>query len=214
MNDAMSFGMHRNWKAATVRLAMLRQGMAVLDVATGSGDLALAIAKQVLPDGQVTVSDINAAMLAIATTKLIDNGFWKNVAFVAANAEKLPFETSTYDVITIAFGLRNVARIPTALQEFLRVLKPGGRLLVTEFSKPVSPVMQTLYDKYSFNIIPRMGAMIAKDRASYQYLVESIRMHPDQQTLQKIIEQQGFVECGYTNLTGGIAAIHTGYKPY
>jgi demethylmenaquinone methyltransferase/2-methoxy-6-polyprenyl-1,4-benzoquinol methylase len=212
MNDAMSFGIHRLWKRFTIDQAGVRRGQRVLDVAGGTGDLSAAFAKQVGPDGLVTVADINASMLEVGRGRLADRGIAGNVEFVQADAEALPFPDNHYDVITIAFGLRNVTHQDRALASMFRVLKPGGKLLVLEFSKPVLPGLGTVYDAYSFNILPKLGKLIANDEASYRYLVESIRTHPDQETLKGMMETAGFERVHYFNLTGGIVALHKGYK--
>ena len=212
MNDVMSFGIHRLWKRFTIEQAGVRAGQQVLDVAGGTGDLAAQFARQVGPTGSVTVADINAAMLDVGRARMADRGLAGNIEFVQANAECLPFPDNHYDCITIAFGLRNVTHIDAALASMLRVLKPGGRLLVLEFSKPVLPALGAVYDAYSFNILPKLGKLIANDADSYRYLVESIRKHPDQETLKGMMEQVGFERVHYFNLSGGIVALHKGYK--
>jgi demethylmenaquinone methyltransferase/2-methoxy-6-polyprenyl-1,4-benzoquinol methylase len=212
MNDAMSFGIHRLWKRFTIDQAEVRTGYKVLDLAGGTGDLSAAFAKQVGANGLVTVADINASMLEVGRARLADRGIAGNVEFVQADAEALPFPDNHFDVITIAFGLRNVTHQDRALGSMFRVLKPGGRLLILEFSKPVLPGLGTVYDAYSFNILPKLGKLIANDEASYRYLVESIRKHPDQETLKGMMEIAGFERVHYFNLTGGIVALHKGYK--
>jgi len=212
MNDAMSFGIHRLWKRFTIDQAGVRRGQRVLDVAGGTGDLSAAFAKQVGPDGLVTVADINASMLEVGRARLADRGIAGNVEFVQADAENLPFPGNHFDAITIAFGLRNVTHQDRALASMFRILKPGGKLLVLEFSRPVLPGLGTVYDAYSFNILPKIGKLIANDEASYRYLVESIRKHPDQETLKDMMETAGFERVHYFNLTGGIVALHKGYK--
>jgi len=212
MNDVMSLGIHRLWKRFTIEQAGVRAGQQVLDVAGGTGDLAAQFARQVGPSGSVTVADINAAMLDVGRARMADRGLTGNIEFVQANAECLPFPDSYFDCITIAFGLRNVTHIDAALASMYRILKPGGRLLVLEFSKPVLPALSAVYDAYSFNILPKLGKLIANDEASYRYLVESIRKHPDQETLKGMMEQAGFGRVHYFNLTGGIVALHKGYK--
>jgi demethylmenaquinone methyltransferase / 2-methoxy-6-polyprenyl-1,4-benzoquinol methylase len=212
MNDLMSGGTHRLWKRFTLALANLRPGQRALDVAGGSGDLAAGLARQVGARGLVVLSDINAAMLARGRDRLIDEGFVGNVACVQADAERLPFADGTFDCITIGFGLRNVTDKPAALNAMRRALKPGGQLLVLEFSRPRVPGLQPLYDAYSFRVLPWLGRLVAGDAASYRYLAESIRMHPDQDTLLKMLQQAGLEGCRYHNLSGGIVAVHRGYR--
>jgi demethylmenaquinone methyltransferase/2-methoxy-6-polyprenyl-1,4-benzoquinol methylase len=212
MNDLMSFGLHRLWKKTALEASYVRPGQYVLDIAGGTGDLARGFLKKVGDDGTVYLADINASMLNIGRNKLLDSGFHRNLFFIQADAEKLPFPDNFFDCMSIAFGLRNVTRKELALQSMLRTLKPGGRLLVLEFSKPVLPLIQTLYDKYSFNLLPKLGEWIAGSAESYQYLVESIRKHPDQETLKEMILQAGFDACDYTNLTGGIVCLHRAIK--
>lgn len=212
MNDVMSFGVHRLWKRYTIDMARVRPGNRVLDLAGGTGDLTKKFAKKVGAAGEVVLSDINSSMLGQGRIRLTDDGVLGNVRFVQANAEALPFPDNHFDVITIAFGLRNVTDKSKALASMYRVLKPGGRLLVLEFSKPVAPGLAPIYDTYSFKILPKMGKLIANDEESYRYLAESIRMHPDQPTLKKMMEEVGFERAEYYNLTGGIVALHRGYK--
>lgn len=212
MNDLMSFGVHRLWKRFTLGQTGLKAGQQALDVAGGSGDLARGMAAQVGEDGRVLLTDINAAMLAHGRTKLVDAGAASNVQYVQADAECLPFESGSFHCVTIGFGLRNVTRKQAALESMFRVLKPGGRLLVLEFSHPTAPGLKPLYDSYSFNVLPLLGKYVARDEASYRYLAESIRMHPDQETLKGMMQQAGFERCGYFNLSGGIVALHRGYK--
>lgn len=212
MNDVMSFGIHRLWKRFTIDQAGVRPGNRVLDVAGGTGDLSAAFARQVGPQGSVTVADINAAMLDVGRARLADRGLAGNIEFVQADAESLPFPDNHFDCITIAFGLRNVTRQDCALASMYRVLKPGGRLLVLEFSKPVLPGLGAVYDTYSFNVLPKLGKLIANDETSYRYLVESIRKHPDQETLKGMMEAAGYERVHYFNLSGGIVALHKGYK--
>ncbi len=212
MNDVMSLGVHRLWKFITLSMASARPGQKVLDLAGGTGDLALRFAGQVGKQGQVVLSDINGAMLENGRHRLIDKGIAGNVEYVQANAETLPFADNTFDIITIAFGLRNVTDKNQALRSMYRCLKPGGRLLVLEFSKPSSKLLSKIYDVYSFSILPKMGKLVANDEESYRYLAESIRMHPDQATLKGMMQDAGFEACDYTNMTGGIVAVHRGYK--
>lgn len=212
MNDLMSLGMHRLWKRFTIQHAALRPGQCVLDVASGTGDLAKAFAKLVGKDGKVVMTDINDAMLQVGRDRLVDAGILGNVECIQADAEKLPFEDNYFDCITIAFGLRNVTDKATALRSMHRVLKPGGKLLVLEFSHPQNPVLNKLYDTYSFNVIPKLGELVTNDRDSYQYLVESIRMHPDQEKLKSMMTEAGFEDVDYFNLSGGIVALHKGFK--
>jgi demethylmenaquinone methyltransferase/2-methoxy-6-polyprenyl-1,4-benzoquinol methylase len=190
----------------------LKPGDTALDVAGGTGDLTMQMSKQVGPTGKIIISDINAAMLEEGRKRLLDKGYAGNIEFVEANAEDLPFDDDSFNCITIAFGLRNVTHQLAALQSMYRVLKPGGRLLVLEFSKPVMPGLDKVYDFYSFNILPKMGKLIANDEDSYRYLAESIRMHPDQETLKQMMVEAGFERCTYHNMTGGIVALHKGFK--
>lgn len=212
MNDLMSGGVHRLWKRFTIELSAARAGQTILDIAGGTGDLAARFSKLVGPEGKVILADINAAMLEVGRDRLIDKGAIGNIEVVQADAQSLPFEDNSIDCITIAFGLRNVTDKDMALRSMLRVLRPGGRLLVLEFSKPVSPLLGKIYDQYSFQILPAMGRMIAQDADSYRYLAESIRKHPDQETLLGMMEKAGFMECRYHNMTGGIVAVHQGFK--
>ena len=211
MNDVMSFGIHRLWKRFAIGMAGLQPGQQVLDLAGGTGDLTILMAPEVGADGHIVLSDINAAMLRNGRGHLLDSGISGNVTFAQANAEQLPFPDNSFDLVTMAFGLRNVTDKQRALDAIYRVLRPGGRLLVLEFSRPVA-ALKPAYDFYSFNILPKLGRLIAKDEDSYRYLAESIRMHPDQQTLKGMLEQAGFERCDFHNLTGGIVAIHRGYK--
>jgi demethylmenaquinone methyltransferase/2-methoxy-6-polyprenyl-1,4-benzoquinol methylase len=212
MNDVMSLGIHRLWKQYTIDKAQVKPGQRILDLAGGTGDLTAKFASLVGPEGEVVLADINEAMLKEARKKLIDKGIAANVSYQQADAEQLPFADNSFDLITIAFGLRNVTDKARALKEMYRVLKPGCRVFILEFSKPESSVISKIYDKYSFNILPKMGKLIANDEASYRYLAESIRMHPDQLTLKNMLNEAGFEDSDYRNLTGGIVALHWGYK--
>ena len=212
MNDLMSGGIHRLWKRFTIELSAARPGQTVLDIAGGTGDLAARFSRLVGPEGKVILADINAAMLEVGRDRLIDKGAMGNIEVVQADAQALPFEDNSIDCITIAFGLRNVTDKDMALRSMLRVLRPGGRLLVLEFSKPTSPLLGKVYDQYSFQILPAMGRLIAQDADSYRYLAESIRKHPDQETLLDMMRDAGFAECQYHNMTGGIVAVHRGLK--
>lgn len=210
MNDLMSGGLHRIWKQIAMFHADLREGMQVLDVAGGTADLALAMAKRVGAQGQVVLSDINAAMLCRGRDRLIDQGIGPSA--VQCDAESLPFADQRFDRVTVAFGLRNMTHKHRALAEMCRVLRPGGKLLVLEFSK-VHPSLEKFYDLYSFQVLPRLGRLIAGDEASYRYLAESIRMHPDQEALAQMMREAGFDGVRYTNLTAGVVALHEGLKP-
>jgi demethylmenaquinone methyltransferase / 2-methoxy-6-polyprenyl-1,4-benzoquinol methylase len=212
MNDLMSFGAHRLWKHFTLSLTGLRPGQRALDVAGGTGDLAVGLARQVGKTGHVVLSDINPDMLSAGRDRLIDAGFAGNVECVLADAERLPWADDCFDCVTIGFGLRNVTDKAAALSSMHRVLKPGGQLLVLEFSTPVAPGLKPIYDAYSFGVLPRLGEWVAKDAASYRYLAQSIRMHPDQETLLAMLNEAGFGQTRYHNLTGGIVAVHRGYK--
>ncbi|OFC70019.1 bifunctional demethylmenaquinone methyltransferase/2-methoxy-6-polyprenyl-1,4-benzoquinol methylase UbiE [Alteromonas confluentis] len=212
MNDLMSLGIHRLWKRHAIDCSGVRAGHKVLDIAGGTGDLTAKFSRLVGPTGSVTLADINLSMLKVGRDKLRDRGLVNNIDYVQADAEALPFPDNTFDVVTMAFGLRNVTEKQNALNSIFRVLKPGGRLLVLEFSKPTTEQLCKLYDVYSFHILPKMGQIVANDAESYQYLAESIRMHPDQETLKGMFEQAGFEQCDYQNLTGGIVALHRGYK--
>jgi demethylmenaquinone methyltransferase / 2-methoxy-6-polyprenyl-1,4-benzoquinol methylase len=212
MNDLMSGGAHRLWKRFTLSLTGLRPGQRALDVAGGTGDLAAGLARQVGARGLVVLSDINRAMLQRGRDRLTDRGVLGNVEYVQADAERLPFRDGSFDCITIGFGLRNVTDKPAALAAMQRVLKPGGQLLVLEFSHPVAPGLGPLYDAYSFRILPLLGKVVAGDEASYRYLAESIRMHPGQEALLQMMQAAGLEGCRYHNLSGGIVAVHRGYK--
>jgi demethylmenaquinone methyltransferase / 2-methoxy-6-polyprenyl-1,4-benzoquinol methylase len=212
MNDLMSLGIHRVWKRFTVEKAGLRPGMQVLDLAGGTGDLAALMAPRVQPGGRVVLSDINEAMLRRGRERLLDRGIaGECIEYCLADAEALPVEDASFDLVTIAFGLRNVTRKEAALAEMFRVLRPGGQLMILEFSRPAAPIAPA-YDLYSFRVLPAIGKLVAGDDASYRYLAESIRMHPDQETLQAMMAAEGFEDCRYHNLTGGIVALHRGWK--
>jgi len=212
MNDVMSFGIHRLWKRFAIGLAGVRADQRILDLASGTGDLADRFSDRVGPGGQVVMTDINAAMLNVGRDRMIDRGRVGNLAYAQVDAEALPFPDDTFDLVTIAFGLRNVTHKQQALAAMYRVLRPGGRALVLEFSKPLSRPLAKLYDLYSFQVLPRMGQLVARDAESYRYLAESIRMHPDQETLRGMMETAGFERCDVHNLTGGIVAVHRGFK--
>ena len=212
MNDLMSFGVHRLWKRFVVELAGVREGQNVLDVAGGTGDLAAKLSRRVGESGMVVLADVNADMLEVASNRLIDFGILEGISFVQADAESLPFAGNMFDVVTIAFGLRNVTRKERALESMLRVLRPGGKLLILEFSRLRVPSLAPLYRSYIMNAIPRMGELVAGDSASYRYLAESIQMHPPQEELLRMMREAGFERCDCRNLSGGIAAVHRGYK--
>jgi demethylmenaquinone methyltransferase/2-methoxy-6-polyprenyl-1,4-benzoquinol methylase len=212
MNDLMSLGIHRLWKRYTIDCSGVRAGHKVLDLAGGTGDLTAKFSRIVGDKGQVILADINDAMLKVGRDKLRDMGIVGNVDYVQANAEELPFPDNTFDIITIAFGLRNVTDKDKALASMYRVLKPGGRLLVLEFSKPSNELLSKVYDTYSFHLLPKIGQLVANDADSYQYLAESIRMHPAQEVLKEMMEAVGFEQTTYQNLTGGIVALHRGFK--
>jgi demethylmenaquinone methyltransferase/2-methoxy-6-polyprenyl-1,4-benzoquinol methylase len=209
MNDLMSMGMHRAWKAYTVMVANLHEGDRVLDIAGGTGDLALAFSKKVGKTGQVVHTDINEAMLRTGRDRLLDAGV--ALPTLVCDAEKLPFPNDYFDVVSVAFGLRNMTHKDLALAQMNRVLKPGGKLLVLEFSK-VAPPLEKLYDWYSFKVLPKLGQLVAKDAHSYQYLAESIRMHPGQQELKALMQKAGFGHVDFHNMTGGVVALHVGIK--
>lgn len=211
MNDLMSFGAHRIWKKIAVQQARLRKGEAVLDLASGTGDLAQAFLKQVGSIGRVVMTDINDAMLAEGRKRALQKGVAHQLEFAIVNAEEIPYPDNTFDCVTISFGLRNVTDKDKAIREVYRVLKPGGRFLILEFSH-VNELVKPAYDFYSFNVIPKIGQVVANDADSYQYLAESIRMHPDQATLQSMMEAAGFGQVTYQNLTFGVVAIHRGYR--
>ena len=212
MNDLMSMGIHRIWKRVAVQLANVREGDSVLDLAGGTGDLTTLYEKRVGSKGQVVLADINAAMLRTGRDRLINRGLAGNIRYAQVNAECLPFADNTFDCVTIGFGLRNVTDKDAALRSMYRVLKPGGRVIVLEFSHPVDPITEKVYDFYSFNLLPKIGAVVAKDEDSYRYLAESIRMHPKQDELKRMMEEAGLERCEYFNMTQGIVAVHRGYK--
>ena len=209
MNDLMSLGLHRVWKRFALAMSGVREGSRVLDVASGSGDLAAAFAKRAGPTGEVWMTDINASMLAVGRDKLIDSGIFAPLAL--CDAEKLPFPPERFDCVSVAFGLRNMTRKEAALAEMARVARPGGRVLVLEFSRPWKPLAPA-YDAYSFSVLPALGRYVAKDEAAYRYLAESIRMHPDQETLKSMMQAAGLDRVEYFNLAGGIVALHRGFK--
>jgi demethylmenaquinone methyltransferase/2-methoxy-6-polyprenyl-1,4-benzoquinol methylase len=212
MNDLMSLGIHRLWKRQAVALAGVRGGQRVLDLAAGTGDLAERFAGIVGAKGQVVVTDVNAAMLERGRDRLVDAGAVGNLDYAQVNAEALPFLSDCFDCVTIGFGLRNVTHKQRALDEMFRVLRPAGRAIILEFSRPINRPLQKAYDLYSFSVLPVLGRLVAGDPESYRYLAESIRMHPDQETLRAMMEQAGFERCDYFNLSAGIVAIHRGYK--
>jgi demethylmenaquinone methyltransferase/2-methoxy-6-polyprenyl-1,4-benzoquinol methylase len=212
MNDLMSAGIHRLWKRFTIELSAVRPGQTVLDIAGGTGDLAAKFSRLVGDNGKVLLADINDSMLKVGRDRLLDSGAVGNLHMVQCDAQMLPFPDASIDCITIAFGLRNVTDKDMALRSMERILKPGGRLLVLEFSKPVSPIFEKIYDTYSFRVLPLMGQLFTNDADSYRYLAESIRKHPDQDTLLGMMEDAGLVNCEYHNMTGGIVAVHRGIK--
>ena len=209
MNDLMSLGLHRAWKAYTVLVANVREGQQVLDIAGGTGDLALAFAPKVGPAGRVVHTDINEAMLREGRNRLLDAGV--SLPTLVCDAEHLPFSDASFDIVSVAFGLRNMTHKDIALREMCRVLKPGGKLLVLEFSKVARPLAK-LYDWYSFKVLPKIGKLVTNDDTSYQYLAESIRMHPDQEELKALMQNTGFGHVDYHNLSGGVVALHVGIR--
>ncbi|MBO66925.1 MAG: bifunctional demethylmenaquinone methyltransferase/2-methoxy-6-polyprenyl-1,4-benzoquinol methylase UbiE [Acidiferrobacteraceae bacterium] len=212
MNDLMSFGVHRLWKDAAVIRSGVRKGHVILDVAAGSCDLTKRFAARVGDKGRVVAVDISRSMLKTGRSRLLDKGHFKCVDYVLSDGEQLAFADRYFDCVSISFGIRNVTRIAVALESMFRVLRPGGRLVVLEFSKPSSTILSSIYDSYSFSVIPKIGQAITNDEASYRYLVESIRRHPDQETLRRMMQHAGFEDVTYENLSGGIVALHTGFK--
>jgi len=212
MNDFMSFGIHRIWKRVAVQLSNVREGDHVLDLAGGTGDLTTLFSKRVGKSGKIVLADINSEMLRTGRDRLIDRGLTKNISFAQVNAECLPFEDNTFDCVCIAFGLRNVTDKDAALRSMMRVLKPGGRVIVLEFSHPTDKVTEKVYDFYSFKLLPKIGKFVAKDEDSYRYLAESIRMHPKQDKLKEMMQEAGLERCEYFNMSQGIVAVHRGYK--
>ena len=213
MNDLMSMGVHRVWKRYFVGTAQVKAGDRVLDLAGGTGDVAALLRDRVGDAGEVVLGDINGAMLRVGRDRMTDRGNVRGLTYVQCNAEALPFPDASFDLVTIAFGLRNVTHKEDALRSMLRVLKPGGRLLVLEFSKPTNALMSKAYDAYSFAFMPLMGKLITNDSESYRYLAESIRMHPNQETLKSMMVEAGFDRVTYHNMTAGIVALHRGIKP-
>ena len=212
MNDLMSMGIHRIWKRIAIQLSHVRAGEQVLDLAGGTGDMTALFQKRVGSTGRVVLSDINAAMLQRGRDRLIDDGIAGNVQYAQIDAEKLPFPDNSFDCVSIAFGLRNVTHKEEALKSIYRVLKPGGRAIILEFSEVQGDLMKKGYDIYSFKILPFLGKLIANDSESYRYLAESIRMHPNQETLKKMMAEAGFERCEYFNITQGVVAVHRAYK--
>jgi demethylmenaquinone methyltransferase / 2-methoxy-6-polyprenyl-1,4-benzoquinol methylase len=212
MNDIMSGGIHRIWKWLTIEHASVRPGQKILDLAGGTGDLAWKFSQLTGPQGHVFLADINNSMLEAGRDKLLNKGNCKNIHFLQCDAQYLPIESNSLDLITISFGLRNVTDQTLALESIYRVLKPGGKLLILEFSKPTHTALSKVYDLYSFKVIPKIGQLITGDKDSYRYLSESIRMHPDQQTLATMLNNAGFSQVSYHNMTGGIVALHSGFK--
>jgi demethylmenaquinone methyltransferase/2-methoxy-6-polyprenyl-1,4-benzoquinol methylase len=212
MNDLMSAGLHRLWKRVAIETIAIRPGMQILDLASGTGDLARAMSRRAGSDGHVVLGDINDQMLRVGRDRCIDRGELKGLSWCQCDAETLPYPSESFDRVTIGFGLRNVTNKEAALEEMYRVLKPGGKALILEFSKPVSASLSQIYDVYSFSVLPAMGQLVAQDKESYQYLAESIRKHPDQDTLADLLGSAGFKSVVYQNLTGGIVTIHTGVK--
>lgn len=212
MNNLMSLGIHHLWKRYAIGLSHVRPGQSVLDLAGGSGDLARLLSKQVGNTGQVFLTDINEAMIRVGRDRLLDEGLCHNIQYVQGNAQCLPFKDNSFHCITMGFGLRNVTDKEEALRSMYRVCKPAGKVMILEFSTPTAPGLKPIYDWYSFNVLPKVGKLFAQDEASYQYLAESIRMHPTQEALKNMIEEAGFEDCQYHNLSGGIVALHIAYK--
>ncbi len=212
MNDLMSMGIHRLWKRMAINQTGVRAGQSVLDLAGGTGDLAAKLSERVGDNGRVVLADINESMVSVGRDRMIDRGIVNNLHYTLADAEQLPFKPGSFDCITMAFGLRNVTDKQRALESMFSVLRPGGRLLVLEFSKPVLPLLSKAYDAYSFTALPALGKLVAGDSESYRYLAESIRKHPDQQTLMEMMQQAGFERCDYQNMTAGVVALHKGFK--
>lgn len=212
MNDLMSMGIHRIWKRIAIQLSHVRYGEQVLDLAGGTGDMTRLFRDRVGERGRVVLSDINAEMLKRGRDRLLDEGVAGNVQYAQIDAEQLPFPDNSFDCVCIAFGLRNVTHKENALRSMLRVLKPGGRAIILEFSEAQGSLFKKAYDVYSFKLLPMMGKLIANDAESYRYLAESIRMHPNQETLKRMMQEAGFERCEYFNLTHGVVAIHRGYK--
>ena len=212
MNDLMSFGIHRLWKRHFVATSGVRRGARVLDLAGGTGDIAALLADRVGAEGEIVLGDINAEMLGVGRDRMTDRGLVGNLRYVRLNAEALPFPDGSFDAVTIAFGLRNVTDKPAALREMRRVLKPGGKAMVLEFSEVSEPLLRPLYDLHSFEVLPRLGQLIANDSDSYQYLAESIRKHPNQETLKQMMCEASLDRCDYRNLSAGIVAIHSGFR--
>ena len=212
MNDLMSFGIHRLWKRFTLECAHIQPGQHILDLAGGSGDLTRLFYQRIGKSGSITLADINYAMIQQGKKRLLDLGIYRNLHFVEANAESLPFKKNCFDCVTMAFGLRNVTNKSKALSSIFEVCRPGGKIMILEFSTPAITALAPIYDWYSFKILPNLGQWIAGDSANYQYLAESIRMHPNQTQLSSMITQAGFEDCYYVNLCGGIVALHIAYK--
>ena len=212
MNDLMSFGAHRLWKDFAVGRSGVRRGQTVLDVAAGSCDLTHRFVKRVGPEGKVVAVDVSRPMLQRGKSRMIDTGMIRNVAYVLSDAQNLAFADQQFDCVSIGFGLRNVTRIQSALVSMFRMLRPGGRIVVLEFSHPPSKYLSRLYDRYSFSVIPRIGRAVTGDERSYRYLVESIRRHPDQEALRKMMGESGFEDVHYHNLSGGVVALHVGFR--
>ncbi|SNC59063.1 bifunctional demethylmenaquinone methyltransferase/2-methoxy-6-polyprenyl-1,4-benzoquinol methylase UbiE [Sodalis endosymbiont of Henestaris halophilus] len=212
MNDLMSFGIHRIWKCCTIQYSGVRCGQKVLDLAGGTGDLTAKFSRILGEEGKVVLADINDSMLKVGREKLRNRGILGNVSYVQANAEALPFQNDTFDCITISFGLRNVTDKEQALKSMYRVIKPGGRLLILEFSIPTCKLLHKAYDLYSFHVLPCIGKIVVRDASSYRYLAESIRVHPNQETIKAMMLDAGFNNAEYFNMTNGIVALHRGYK--